>query len=156
MANLLPSAMFAYEFFARLHHGQVYHLPDGDEAYINHLFRTACHFEELKLQIISLGHDSIEDCGISVDMLATMFNWEIARPINVLTRKSGEGYLKEYIPSVAKDPLARLVKLADLSDNIAHCYRPATLVSGMSFVIRERESQLERYLKAKKYLEEHA
>lgn len=154
MPTLLPAAMFAYEFFSRLHHGQLYHPESGPEDYINHCFRVACHFDDLKLQIISLGHDSIEDCGIGVNILAKMFNEEIARTILVLTRLNSESYLSEYIPRVAYHPLARLVKLADLDDNINHCYTPAPY-RGLSFVIQGREKQLERYLKAKDFLGSH-
>ncbi len=148
MDNYLTyDAQFAYTFADKLHRGQFYKSAHETEPYINHLFRVAMNFrtEESELQVIALLHDSIEDVGVPVFILEKLFGEHVSKCVFLLTRMKGENYLKDYIPKVAVERDAARVKLADLNDNIYHC----------ELDLPERETQLKRYLKAKKYIEEH-
>jgi len=146
MANILPGAVFAYEFASRVHRDQIYHNPNGDEPYINHLFRVACHFQDETLQIIGVLHDILEDQSRYVNsiLLMQLFGIRIPAGVVTLTRLPGENYLEHFIPRIVINPDSAQVKLADLDDNIMHCRG-----------IPERQSQLERYLKAQAYIREH-
>lgn len=133
----------AYRLAYQAHADQFYDHFGAPEPYICHLLRVALSFEGEVLQIIGLLHDIVEDTVVGVDVVRERFGNEVAEPVQVLTRRADEEYLTVYIPKVRANPKARLVKLADLSDNVAHCIG-----------IPSRASQLRRYLDATHYLKE--
>lgn len=63
-------------------------------------------------------HDVIEDTDMTLDDLRHEgFPEEVIAAIDAISRKKGEGY-SEYIERLAKNDLARMVKEADLEDNL--------------------------------------
>lgn len=71
-----------------------------------------------KLQLAGLMHDVVEDCYMTLAEVQSAFGEEVARIVEVLTRKQGEMYF-DYIKRVALDPDAIQVKLADLEHNLS-------------------------------------
>lgn len=72
-----------------------------------------------EVQVVGLLHDMLEDypTTITVEELRKKgFSERIIRAVQALTHAKGESY-REYIMRVAKDPIAVVVKLADISYN---------------------------------------
>src|SRR4051794_5193890 len=69
-------------------------------------------------RIAAVFHDVVEDTDVTLDELRQRcFPEEAVRAIGLLTKKSGEAY-PEFIERLLHDPIARLVKRADLEDNM--------------------------------------
>ena len=75
--------------------------------------------EELKAeaQIVALLHNTVEDTGVSLSYLARYFSPQIVDAIEALTRRPGESRVS-YLGRVRANDLARLVKRADIMDNL--------------------------------------
>ena len=74
--------------------------------------------EELKaeVQIVALLHDTVEDTGVSLPYLARYFSPQIV-DAEALPRRPGESRVS-YLGRVRANDLARLVKRADIMDNL--------------------------------------
>lgn len=99
---------------ATAHRGQS---DKGGAPYILHPLRVmlACATEEQ--QIAAVLHDTIEDCAVSLDTVRDRFGTAVADAVDALTRREGEAY-EAFVERCAADPIARVVKLADLADNM--------------------------------------
>ena len=106
--------IFAYELAKRAHSGQV---DKAGAKYIDHPVAVSDRVYPEKEKIVALLHDVVEDTGITIACLRMLFDDEIADTVECLTRKGGESY-NEYIRRVAQNPIARHVKIADLSHNM--------------------------------------
>lgn len=106
--------IFAYELAKRAHSGQV---DKAGVYYINHPVAVSDRVYPEKEKTVALLHDVVEDTGITIECLRTLFDDEIADAVECLTRKSGESY-NAYIRRVAQNSIARHVKIADLSHNM--------------------------------------
>ena len=101
---------------AEAHAGQV---DKAGAPYIEHPRRVAASLDTPEEQAVALLHDVREDTLLTAwDLWAEGVPAEIAAAVEVLTRRSGEGYLQGFIPRCASHPVARRVKLADLADNL--------------------------------------
>jgi (p)ppGpp synthase/HD superfamily hydrolase len=120
MAATLFQVLDALEVASKAHEGQVYHLSDGVEPYINHPVRLAMKFADPVLQKIALLHDTVEDTKLTLDEIREQFGDRVADGVDFLTRRPGELYLSRYIPRLMKNADAVEVKLADLDDNMTH------------------------------------
>ena len=91
----------------------------GGAPYTNHLLMVASKFEsDDVLYISALLHDIVEDCeNWSVDIIEREFGYDVARIVDSLTRRHGEGYT-DYIFRVCGNERAMRIKLADLQDNM--------------------------------------
>ena len=88
---------------------------------------------------VALAHDILEDTEITEEELSKVLNEYAVEAVKALTRTKDKSY-NEYIKEqVLSNPLASLVKLADLEDNIEHAI----------------PSLQNRYNKAKKILLDH-
>ena len=98
------------------HEGQ---LDKGGEPYILHPLRVMMKLKDYDLRIIAVLHDVIEDCGLTLDDLVSIYGvpFELARIVDILSRKDNESY-DEYIERISKNYKAIKVKLADLEDNM--------------------------------------
>ena len=98
------------------HEGQ---LDKGGEPYILHPLRVMMKLKDYDLRIIAVLHDVIEDCGLTLDDLVSIYSvpFELARIVDILSRKDNESY-DEYIERISKNYKAIKVKLADLEDNM--------------------------------------
>lgn len=112
---------------------------DGVTAYVTHPFSVAERVKgnPVAEQVAHL-HDVLEDSPISADDLRYLgFAPEVVEAVVALTKTPG---LTEhaYLSQVRSNPLATLVKLADMADNLAGT---------------PTEKQRERYGRAKAFLE---
>jgi (p)ppGpp synthase/HD superfamily hydrolase len=88
------------------------------EAYILHPLRVMHGVESHSARIVSLLHDVVEDSPTTLaDLQGAGFSSEIVSAVDALTKREGESY-QAYLQRVNSNPLARQVKLADLSDNM--------------------------------------
>lgn len=94
--------------------------------YIDHLKRVAenaCAIAPYgfvdKIEIVALLHDLIEDCPEwTIEHIEAIFNdSEITNALALLTRKRGDNY-DEYVQRIGCSLISRIVKLADLKDNM--------------------------------------
>jgi len=118
---------------SRAHRGQ---RDKRGRPYIKHVTEVsaAVDHEGTYPIVVALLHDVLED---TEDTDLSAYPTQIQEAIHAITRKVGETYA-DYIERVAKNPLARLVKLADLRLN--HATAP-------------NKSLKERYARAIKRLE---
>lgn len=88
------------------------------EPYIRHVGRVAASVApDETAEIVGWLHDTVEDCHASLDYLTLRFGDTIAEAVNAITKRKGEAY-EAYIERVAKNDIARKVKIADLQDNL--------------------------------------
>lgn len=90
----------------------------GGHPYILHPLRLMMQFKEEELQIIALLHDVVEDSLFTLDDLKRKgFKKTTIEAIDALTKRVSESY-QDFIGRVAKNELARKVKILDLKDNL--------------------------------------
>ena len=95
------------------HHGQ------SDKCgmpYIFHPYHLAEQMEDEYTVCVALLHDVLEDTDYPREALAAEFPAEVMEAIDLMTHKEGVPYL-EYVENLKDNPLARAVKLADLTHN---------------------------------------
>lgn len=104
-----------YAFAAECHRGQV------DKAgckYIEHPKRVADRCEHFDEKIAALLHDTMEDCGVTPDMLRELgLSEEIIDAVQACTKKKHEDYF-DFVRRAGKNRIARAVKMHDLEDNM--------------------------------------
>ena len=127
----------------KAHKGQI---DKSGQPYILHPIRVMMQLEEAKAKVVALLHDVVEDSDITLnDLREEGFDSEIIETVACLTKDAHEDYT-DYILRIKHNRLARLVKLADLQDNL-NANRLQTLQPNDCL-------RMERYLKAKKILTE--
>lgn len=63
-------------------------------------------------------HDVMEDCGVSApDLIKEGFSMATVHPVWLLSKNHGSKTIEDYCFRVRTNRIARIVKLADLSDN---------------------------------------
>ena len=139
--SLLYDAIMIATIF---HEGQVDKIG---EPYILHPIRIMTKCETDEERIVAVLHDTLEDTELTIEYLKEEdFPEYIIEAIDTITRKENESYF-EYIERVKENELALKVKLLDLEDNLDE--------SRLS-KIEDNNSLKERYIKAKKILEERS
>lgn len=112
--NLLEAAI---KIAVEAHSGQ---LDKAGQPYVLHPLRVMLSLSDEKDRIVGVLHDVIEDTSITYDyLIANGFEGqrEILEALKSVTRKEDETY-EEFIERVALNPIGKIVKLADLQDNI--------------------------------------
>lgn len=119
----------AYLFAAEKHAS---HIRASGEPYINHLIEVAAILASFQTspQVIAAGylHDTIEDCGVQKEELATLFGADVAELVEAVTKVGqlsartkeqleAENHRKIFI-AMAKDVRVILIKLADRLHNM--------------------------------------
>jgi len=85
--------------------------------YIWHLIRVARKLKHKNEKLLALLHDVIEDTDTNIEEIKALGVCdEIIEALGLLTHKENVPY-EEYIRNISTNPLAKAVKLADLSDN---------------------------------------
>lgn len=135
----------ALDFAFKAHAGQV---DLGGDPFILHPIRVAMRLETIAERTVALLHDVVEDTPVTVDEIAKEFGGTIARAVDALSRRKTETY-EEYILRVKQDPLAVVVKLADLADNMSD-HRARNLPPEKQGAWRKRK--LDRYERAREVL----
>lgn len=91
----------------------------GPQDYIEHPIRVAEAFDDPTLKIVALLHDVVEDSNVTVEDIRKRFGSAIADAIEAITRRDAT-YHDYILFKVARNSLARKVKIADLLDNLEH------------------------------------
>lgn len=111
----------------------------GGNPYILHPLAVMYLLEnpDEELQCIALGHDMVEDCGVTYSQLRELgFTDRIIEGIRCLTKVPGETY-EEYKEKVKSNPDSVRVKLADLRHN--------TDIRRLKGVSQKDMARMERY-----------
>lgn len=95
------------------HQGQ---LDKGGYPYIHHPLHLAEQMPDEFTTCAALLHDVAEDTSVTLDQLAAFFPAEIIEALSLLTHRDGTDYFA-YIAAIAGNPIARAVKIADLTHN---------------------------------------
>lgn len=94
-------------------------LDKAGRAYILHPMSVVrrCEQSGETAQTVAALHDVVEDTWVTLDMLRSLgFPPEVVDAVDAISQRDGERYF-DYIRRCNLNPLARLVKLADLDDN---------------------------------------
>lgn len=88
------------------------------EPYVFHVLRVMLACETRDAQIVAALHDLVEDTEWTLARLrAEGFDATLVDAVAAVTRQPGEAYL-DFVRRAAANPVARLVKRADLLDNM--------------------------------------
>jgi len=99
---------------AEAHAGQV---DKAGAPYILHPIRVMLRLSNPEERIAGILHDTVEDSNVTIDSLRNEgFSETVLTAIQSVTKQAGETY-EDFILRAAKDPIGKLVKLADLDDN---------------------------------------
>jgi len=125
------------------HEGQV---DKAGLPYVTHPFRVMSNVVGDLEKVAAVLHDVVEDTEVSFeDLIAKGIPEEVVEAVNALTRRHGEEY-KDFVIRAGDNKIARVVKIADLVDNMNIRRLPE---------IKERDVvRLNRYVKAYRYLVE--
>lgn len=139
--NVKRAMQLAYD----AHHGQT---DKGGMPYIFHPYAVADGMMDENSVIAALLHDVIEDCGEAyADIIRREFSAEIAEAVETLTKREDLAY-DVYIEAVKNNPIARRVKIADLTHNM-NLSRIGATEETLTEYQRER---LEKYRHSLQYL----
>ena len=106
----------AVRIAADAHEGQ---LDKSGQPYLTHPLRVMAAVQSLgeDAAIVAVLHDVVEDSAVTFDDLrAEGFDEALLESLRCLTHSKTEPYA-DYVVRCKADPLARLVKIADLTDN---------------------------------------
>lgn len=125
---------------------RIAHFGQTDKAgveYLQHPLRVAEGFSG-EVAVAALLHDVVEDTAFTLDDLAREgFTKSVLSSVNALTRKEGEAY-ETYVRRAGRNKIARVVKIADLRDNMNLLRLPELTDADLQ--------RARRYHKAFKYL----
>jgi (p)ppGpp synthase/HD superfamily hydrolase len=111
----MPTLEDAIALAVEAHRG---HRDKAGQPYILHPLRVMFRLEGETERIVGVLHDVVEDSHYTFDDLRQMgYSEKIVEAIDHLSRRENETY-EELVKRAAVHPLARLVKLADLEDNM--------------------------------------
>ena len=105
----------AISLAAKQHEGQV---DKANAPYILHPLRVMLNVPTIEHKIVAVLHDILEDTETTIeDLYQFGFQEHIIDAIVALTKKQGETRL-EASQRARQNPIARVVKLADINDNM--------------------------------------
>jgi (p)ppGpp synthase/HD superfamily hydrolase len=105
----------AISLAAKQHEGQV---DKANAPYILHPLRVMLNVPTIQHKIVAVLHDILEDTETTIeDLYQFGFQEHIIDAIVALTKKQGETRL-EAAQRARQNPIARVVKLADINDNM--------------------------------------
>ena len=85
--------------------------------YYLHPLHVSEHVTTEDEKVVALLHDVLEDTTIKPETISDLFGDRVLAAVTALTRKQNESY-EDFIARAAKDPIARVVKIADIKHNI--------------------------------------
>ncbi|MBR2371258.1 MAG: HD domain-containing protein [Clostridia bacterium] len=104
----------AIDLAKKYHEGQV---DKAGKPYFLHPQTVASLVDDLDAKIVAYMHDLIEDTPVTKEFLLDCgFDEYIVDAVDMLTHKDKNDYF-DYVRGVAKNPLAKKVKIADLTTN---------------------------------------
>ena len=105
----------AARLIARLaHRGQK---DKAGKDYFAHPEAVAAMLDTPEEKAVGYLHDTVEDTEVTAEEIREIFGDRIADAVALLTHADGVPYM-DYVKEIGKDPLARRVKLADLTSNM--------------------------------------
>lgn len=108
-----PLTNKAMQIAYRAHHGQV---DKGGIPYIFHPYHLAEQMTDEYSVCAALLHDVAEDTDVTLEELAKSFPKDVIDALRLLTHAPGTDYI-EYVTALKGNPIAKAVKLADLTHN---------------------------------------
>ena len=110
------------EYIKKKHDGQT--RKQGTPYYLHPL--AVCNILKengfnVEYQIAGLFHDLLEDTVTTYDEIKEISNEEIANAVKLVTKEKGY-VMKDYIDRIAKNDMAKMVKLADRLHNISETH----------------------------------
>lgn len=85
--------------------------------YVFHPFHLAEQMTDENTTVVALLHDVVEDTNVTLEQLRQEgFGEEILAAITLMTHEDGVDYM-DYVAKIKENPIARVVKLADLRHN---------------------------------------
>lgn len=131
----------ALSIATQAHEGQ---LDKAGVDYIEHPIYVASQVDTEEEKAVALLHDVIEDSPVSAEeLLQAGLPETVVTAVQVLTKKKEQDY-QTYLETVKKNPLARVVKLADLKHN--------SNLSRLSSITEKDRERLKKYKKAIDFL----
>ena len=85
--------------------------------YLFHPLTVSSYCQTQKGKIVGLLHDVVEDTPITLEELNKIFDDEIVTAVGLLTKTEGFE-INEYYAAIKNNPLAKEVKMADLTHNM--------------------------------------
>ena len=114
--------------------------------YVFHPFHLAEQMQTEETTVVALLHDLVEDTDYTIEDLVSMgFSKNITDAIALMTHADDVAYM-DYVRRIKNNPIAKVVKLADLKHN--------SDLTRLDVVDEKALSRKEKYLKAIKLLEE--
>ena len=114
--------------------------------YVFHPFHLAEQMKTEQTTIVALLHDLVEDTDYTIDDLIAMgFDQAVIDAIALMTHAKDVDYM-DYIRAIKENPIAKMVKLADLRHN--------SDLSRLDVIDEKALTRREKYLKAIELLEE--
>ena len=111
----MPTLEDAIALAAEAHRGQA---DKSGQPYILHPIRVMLRCQTEAQRIVAVLHDVVEDTGRTFDDLRGLgYPDEILKALDCLTKREGEPY-EAFVERAASDPVARVVKIADIEDNL--------------------------------------
>ncbi|MEC4747704.1 HD domain-containing protein [Methylomicrobium sp. Wu6] len=105
----------AIQIAAKAHASQV---DKAGQPYILHPIRVMLSVQSLHERLAAILHDVVEDTELSLEDLADEgFTPEVIEAVRALTKELGESRIQA-AQRAAQNPIARVVKLADVTDNM--------------------------------------
>ena len=142
--NLNEQLKLAIELAISAHDGE-FDKHNG-RPFIEHPFRVMNAGQTLEEKIVGVLHDVIENTEWTLDQLSEKgFSGEIVDGVDAMSKRENEPY-DDYMQRVLKNPVAKRVKMNDLTDNMD--------IRRLSVVGNEDIDRLNKYLKAYKQLTE--
>lgn len=139
-----PLTVKAINMAYEAHKGQY---DKGGLPYIFHPYHLAEQMNDEYSICAAVLHDVVEDTDVGIDRIEKEFPSEVAHAVRLLTHKPGVPYL-QYIEKLKDNPIARQVKLADLTHNTDD-----SRIMGKKTESAEKQKQRkEKYAKAKEIL----
>ena len=114
------------------------------QPYVFHPFHLAEQMETEETIIVALLHDVVEDTSVTLDDLAAEgFPQSVLDAIALMTHAPGVNYM-DYVAEIKKNPIAKAVKIADLTHN--------STLSRLNEVTPKDLKRVEIYREAKAFL----
>ena len=136
-----PMLELALSIATKAHRGQ---FDKAGIDYIEHPIFVASQVDSEEEKAVALLHDVIEDSSVTAEELLNAGLPEtVVTAIQILSKKKGQDY-QTYLENVKSNPLARVVKLADLKHN--------SDLSRLRSVTDNDLERLEKYKRAIDYL----
>lgn len=126
----------------KAHEGQ---LDRSGIPYIFHPMHIAEQMTTEETCIVAILHDVVEDTDVTLDELKEAgFSENVINSINLLTHRDEVPYL-DYVRALKDDPIASVVKLADLNHNSDR--------TRLTVITKKDEQRFIKYQKAKEILQ---